>query len=236
MATQRDFDALADDFMSKARQEEFPEGLAQNVISVARGPASGAIAYSTWYRWFHALPGDEISKLTLSDIHALFVSSAEAWEQARTAAGDLASLMLAPENLQRASEIAAGADWEQVRARALENVEPAKQPVVGALLDAPLSLAAHAQFPQLQVETAKSHAEAVFAHAQLLAEIETGGAAAMAKRRRRGARGYHNAVAGGWAIGYTAVAVLCGVGSMPFAAGAAGASALYCAGVAFEVW
>jgi len=114
----------------------------------------------------------------------------------------------------------------------------AKTTVQDDPLTMPLSLARRGLVESMIVETIRSSAEAATANATLLSALDAGGAASLAQvmepvgvgvlRRRHNPYARAAANAGGFVIGYSALAVLGAAAGIPtLAAGAAGAAIVF---------
>ncbi len=235
-----DFEALSGKFLALAEKQDVPRSLARSVVSMSAGPAHGVIAYTTWYRWFNATPGDPAGSLTIGDIQRLFSNSARSWDKAAKATERLAGNLAKPANQDALAALVKRRDWKNVRGLALQPATADQLNPSAAVVDTPLGAAEKGMFQQVYLESMRTAGVAAQSNAEMLEELASGGAAALARlemgqfgvMRRRRSSGYYAAEAAGWGLVATAGAVGLGMASMPIAAGTAAGAAVVCAGYA----
>lgn len=227
MGAAQKFESMTATFWHEAEKIQFPPERATQIVNLNRGPVFSTDAYVTWMRWYHALPGDPISNLTVSDLRDRFVIGAEAWQQSQQALDEIWSWMTEPAIYDETAQAVRAADWQAYRQAAMGELER-ETPL--AHLDASISLAKKGLVRELMVDTMHSTGQASAEHALLLAELEAGGIARLAERA--GARDL--AGAAGWAIGGTVAlagcAVVAGALTLPVSATLLGVAAAGYAG------
>lgn len=244
MVKKQNFDMITKEFLEAARRDNLPEDIAANIVDMHRGPVSSTDAFVTWIRWYHALPGDPIANLTISDIHKMFQRGTEDWRRTEKALDEMFSYVTDPANIEQAVKFARLSNWQSLRTHIASALETkAKPSLLLSSLNTPIALAQKGLVRDLLVETIRRCSDANAAHASLLAEFERGGVARLAPALGAlppygGGKGIGGAA--GWAVAGTTVATIaaiaCGTAGLAGAAMGCGIAAAGYAGYClFEI-